>query len=41
MMPDILIRRTGLLGQITLNRPEVLNALTYPMCRALDTALRD
>ena len=41
MMPDILIRRTGLLGRITLNRPAVLNALTYPMCRALDTALRD
>jgi len=40
-MPDIVIRRDGLAGRITLNRPAVLNALTYPMCVALDGALRD
>ncbi len=41
MMPEIVIRREGLAGRITLNRPAVLNALTYPMCRALDGALSD
>lgn len=38
---DIVIRREGVAGRITLNRPEAMNALTYPMCRALDRALVD
>ena len=28
---DILIRREGAAGRITMNRPKALNALTYPM----------
>lgn len=38
---DIVIRREGRAGRITLNRPDAMNALTYPMCRALDAALTD
>lgn len=38
-MSEILIRREGRAGRITLNRPEALNALSYPMCLALDAAL--
>ncbi|MFQ6553364.1 enoyl-CoA hydratase/isomerase family protein [Aestuariibius insulae] len=40
-MPDILIRKTARAGHITLDRPEALNALTWEMCRAIDTALED
>ena len=40
-MTDILIRREGQAGRITLNRPQALNALSYAMCKALDGALRD
>jgi len=40
MASEIIIRREGLAGRVTLNRPEVLNALTHPMCRAIDAALR-
>lgn len=36
---DILIRKDGKVGRITLNRPGALNALTYEMCRAIDAAL--
>lgn len=36
---DIVIRREGHAGRVTLNRPDALNALTHPMCRALDAAL--
>ncbi|SFB81180.1 enoyl-CoA hydratase/isomerase family protein [Tropicimonas isoalkanivorans] len=39
-MTDILIRQTGRAGRITLTRPNALNALSYPMCREIDTALR-
>lgn len=39
-MTDILIRTQGRAGRITLNRPQALNALTWPMCRAIDDALR-
>lgn len=40
-MGDIDIRIVGQAGQITLNRPQALNAMTYPMCMAIDAALRD
>src|SRR3954463_5485292 len=32
---DVLFRRDGPLGRITLNRPKALNALTYEMCAAM------
>ncbi|THD85780.1 enoyl-CoA hydratase/isomerase family protein [Aliigemmobacter aestuarii] len=35
----MLIRIEGRAGRVTLNRPAALNALTYPMCLALDAAL--
>ena len=41
MTDDILIRRTGRAGHITLNRAGALNALTWEMVHAIDTALRD
>lgn len=40
-MPDIDIRTTGSAGRITLTRPKALNALTYDMCLAIETALRN
>ena len=40
-MPDIDIRVTGRAGRITLTRPKALNAMTYDMCMAIDTALRN
>ena len=38
-MADVLIRREGRAGRITLNRPAALNALTYAMCLEIDRAL--
>jgi enoyl-CoA hydratase/carnithine racemase len=38
-MSDILIRVEGRAGRITLNRPKALNALTYDMLMAIETAL--
>ena len=38
-MQDISIRRDGRAGRITLQRPQALNALTYPMCRAIADTL--
>ncbi len=38
-MTDILIRKTGRAGHITLNRPKALNALTWDMCLAIEDAL--
>ena len=38
-MSDIDIRVTGRAGRITLTRPQALNAMTYDMCRAIETAL--
>src|SRR6266853_5792305 len=32
---DILLRREGALGHITLNRPKALNALTHEMCASI------
>ncbi|MEX0307030.1 MAG: enoyl-CoA hydratase/isomerase family protein [Ruegeria sp.] len=40
-MSDIDIRTTGRAGRITLTRPHALNALSYEMCMAIDTALRN
>ncbi|MCT4553695.1 MAG: 3-hydroxyisobutyrate dehydrogenase [Pelagimonas sp.] len=40
-MSDIDIRKEGRAGRITLNRPKALNALTYPMCLAIEAALED
>ncbi|PCJ09344.1 MAG: enoyl-CoA hydratase [Rhodobacteraceae bacterium] len=39
-MSDIDIRIIGKAGRITLTRPKALNALSYDMCMAIDTALR-
>ena len=37
--PEIIARKTGQLGRITLNRPKALNALTHPMCLMMIEAL--
>ena len=39
-MTDILIRRSGHAGRVTLNRPDALNAMTWEMCRAIADAMR-
>ena len=39
--PDVLLRREGALGHITLNRPKALNALTHEMCAAILLKLRE
>ena len=38
--PQIIIAREGRAGRLTLNRPDALNALNYPMVGAIDDALR-
>ena len=38
---DILLRREGALGRITLNRPQALNALTHDMCARMLGQLHD
>ncbi len=38
-MADVELRIEGHAGRITLNRPQALNALTQPMCEAIDAAL--
>ena len=38
-MSDINIRKIGRTGRITLTRPQALNALSYPMCLAIEDAL--
>jgi len=38
---DIRIRREGRAGRITLMRPKALNALSYPMCLAIEAALEE
>lgn len=40
-MTDILIRKSGKIGHITLNRPKALNALTWQMCLDIEAALDD
>ncbi|MFC3101918.1 enoyl-CoA hydratase/isomerase family protein [Altererythrobacter lauratis] len=39
--PEILTRRLGALGVITLNRPRALHALTTAMCETMGAALRE
>ena len=39
MSEDIFIRKSGSVGHITLNRPEVLNSLTYSMILSIENAL--
>jgi enoyl-CoA hydratase len=39
MSEDILVRIDSYAGRITLNRPQVLNALTYKMLQSIDRAL--
>ncbi len=38
-MSDLIVRTQGQAGRITLNRPAALNALTWDMLRAIETAL--
>ena len=38
--PEIIGRKTGQIGRITLNRPKALNALTHGMCLAMIEALQ-
>ena len=38
--PDVLVRREGRAGRITVNRPRALNALAYPMVAPMVDALR-
>lgn len=40
-MTDIIIRKSGHAGHITLNRPKALNALTWDMCLVIEAALDD
>jgi enoyl-CoA hydratase/carnithine racemase len=40
MKPDVILRKDGVLGHITLNRPKVLNALTYEMCESIYETLQ-
>jgi enoyl-CoA hydratase len=37
---DVILRREGFIGRITLNRPKALNALTEDMCAAMLTQLK-
>ncbi|MEO6153737.1 MAG: enoyl-CoA hydratase/isomerase family protein [Croceibacterium sp.] len=41
MSQDVLIRRAGAVGHISLNRPAALHALTHAMCEAICAALLD
>ncbi|MEM9341941.1 MAG: 3-hydroxyisobutyryl-CoA hydrolase [Pseudomonadota bacterium] len=38
-MSDVLIRKSGRAGRITLNRPDALNALSWQMCLDIEEAL--
>ena len=39
--PEVITRKTGQVGRITLNRPKALNALTHGMCLTMIEALED
>ena len=41
MSKDIFIRKSGYIGHITLNRPDVLNSLTYAMILAIEKSLSE
>lgn len=40
-MRDLIVRKSGKAGHVTLNRPHALNALTHPMCLDLEQAMQD
>ena len=40
-LPELIVRREGGVGRLTLNRPQALNALTLGMCEAMTAALLD
>ncbi len=40
-MSDLIARKSGKAGHVTLNRPQALNALTHPMCLDLEAAMDD
>ena len=40
-MSDLIVRKSGKAGHVTLNRPQALNALTHPMCLDLEVAMGD
>ncbi|MBL4750124.1 MAG: enoyl-CoA hydratase/isomerase family protein [Amylibacter sp.] len=40
-MNDLITRKSGRAGHVTLNRPQALNALTHPMCLDLEQAMND
>lgn len=40
-MSDLIVRKSGKAGHVTLNRPKALNALTHPMCLSLETVMQD
>ena len=41
MSDELLIRRDGVAGHISLNRPKAIHALTFDMCRGMSAALAD
>ena len=41
MSKDIFIRKSGYIGHITLNRPDVLNSLTYSMILSIEKSLSE
>ena len=41
MTQDVLTRKSGAIGHITLNRPKALHALTLDMCHAMSAALTE
>ena len=41
MSDDVIVRRDGPIGHISLNRPRALHALTRTMCKAISAALLD
>ena len=40
-MNDLIVRKSGKAGYVTLNRPKALNALNHAMCLSLETAMQD
>ena len=40
-MTDLLVRKEGQAGRLTLNRPKVLNALSWDMALGIEQALLD
>lgn len=40
-MSDLIVRKSGKAGHVTLNRPKALNALNHAMCLSLETAMQE